>query len=1207
MNYALVIYQNPDLRNVGLGKLTAIKNGGVRITENTKLCYSRYINWEKLLLSHDALRDLIVDQDPRSCNDECRVKNENKCEYNGGILSCWNATTCQIACPHQKYSNHTAGPGCDENGEMCHPQCVGGCFRPNDPGACHSCRNVQLNGTCNSSCPEGFYEQMGRRCYTKDECRNLFPVPSSTDSFQKSYWKPFRNQCIYECPVDYEEDPKDRHSCIECKEKRCPKKCSGGSVESVTAALKYKNCNIIIGNLEVEIRTGKTGPVLTEAFGAIEEITGYLLVRFTQSLVSLHMFKNLSTIRGESLYHNTYALVVFENANLKQLFNIERQPLHIMHGKVSLQNNGLLCYHRVEAFLNHVNLSSEITDNDVSKYSNGDKAICNEIPLEVGLVDYNSNSFVLRWTPFVTIDMDHRKFLGYQVFYKKIDDKDLDKIDQMTIDDDRSVCSDTWKMQFESVDPDPENQEGEENNSGALIVNLDSDTTYAYYVQTRTVNHAGARNAISKIGFVRTLFGVPDSPRLKKAEVADPFTINLEWDNPPNPRGVITHYMIIWIRMDDSAATNIDDVCNYSQRRRASSSLMKSESAGLTSMANNNKDTCPRDQGCCKCADSAATKPEAPEISEREIEEGDRFENTIQNTVFVQQKPAKKQPRTWTDKKTYVGDSNLRYRRSIEAEAGNFTDEELSKLENDGKDELAMKETDTFTGIYNSSHYTVTNQSAGKINVSRLDLSITGFPHFTEYQVLIYACQDVNAKNNACSQRPAWILIRTAARPENDRVDPEKVEVIDDFELFDSKLNNTRKNKQYSERRFYWAPPTDPNGIVLGYRIKLIDLHTAVPAKIEHCKSVKDFEEHGGFIIGLPDGVYTLEIRTITLAGDSPATVLKDHVTIHTPGFFTLEVILAMVISFLLIATIGGLVIYYFASRYFGKKVREYVRQTISANPEYLSQLDVYQTDEWELRREDLELDVEIGRGTFGKVLRGFGKNVKSMSGIVFGECAVKTVPETASSAERLHFLIEASVMKQFNTSYIVRLYGVVSDGQPVLVVMEMMEKGNLRDFLRSHRPGAEENVDNNPVPTATQYFTWAAQIADGMAYLESLKFCHRDLAARNCMVHADETVKIGDFGMARDIYYHEYYKPAGKRLMPVRWMAPESLKDGKFTMKSDVWSYGVVLYEMLTLGQQPYAGLGNDQVFNYIGVQRRVLLRPTDCPDFWFVRMNIF
>ena len=87
--------------------------------------------------------------------------------------------------------------------------------------------------------------------------------------------------------------------------------------------------------------------------------------------------------------------------------------------------------------------------------------------------------------------------------------------------------------------------------------------------------------------------------------------------------------------------------------------------------------------------------------------------------------------------------------------------------------------------------------------------------------------------------------------------------------------------------------------------------------------------------------------------------------------------------------------------------------------------------------------------------------------------------------------------------------------------------------------------------------------------------------------------------------YYHEYYKPAGKRLMPVRWMAPESLKDGKFTMKSDVWSFGIVMYEMLTLGQQPYAGLRNDQVFNYIGVQRHVMRKPTECPIFWYKLMR--
>ena len=198
------------------------------------------------------------------------------------------------------------------------------------------------------------------------------------------------------------------------------------------------------------------------------------------------------------------------------------------------------------------------------------------------------------------------------------------------------------------------------------------------------------------------------------------------------------------------------------------------------------------------------------------------------------------------------------------------------------------------------------------------------------------------------------------------------------------------------------------------------------------------------------------------------------------------------------------------------------------------------------------------------------------------------------------------------------------------MVIMELMANGDLKSYLRSHRPDCEENVSQGRQPPTLKVYNvvlflyrieiddshsfpscgrqcilkMAIEIADGMLYLSEKKYVHRDLAARNCMVAGDLTVKIGDFGLTRDVYETDYYRKGGKGLLPVRWMAPESLRDGVYTSQCDVWSFGVVLWEMATLASQPYQGLTNEQVLKYV-IDGGVMERPEGCPDRLYALME--
>uniref|UniRef100_A0A2I3GMT9 Fibroblast growth factor receptor n=1 Tax=Nomascus leucogenys TaxID=61853 RepID=A0A2I3GMT9_NOMLE len=286
--------------------------------------------------------------------------------------------------------------------------------------------------------------------------------------------------------------------------------------------------------------------------------------------------------------------------------------------------------------------------------------------------------------------------------------------------------------------------------------------------------------------------------------------------------------------------------------------------------------------------------------------------------------------------------------------------------------------------------------------------------------------------------------------------------------------------------------------------------------------------------------------------------------------------------------------------------VRITTRLSSTADTPMLAGVSEYELPEdpkWEFPRDKLTLGKPLGEGCFGQVVMAEAVGIDKDKPKEAVTVAVKMLKDDATEKDLSDLVSEMEMMKMIGKhKNIINLLGACTQDGPLYVIVEYASKGNLREYLRARRPpGMEYSYDINRVPEEQMTFkdlvSCTYQLARGMEYLASQKCIHRDLAARNVLVTENNVMKIADFGLARDINNIDYYKKTTNGRLPVKWMAPEALFDRVYTHQSDVWSFGVLMWEIFTLGGSPYPGIPVEELFKLLKEGHR-MDKPANCTN---------
>ncbi|KAK7925860.1 hypothetical protein WMY93_008170 [Mugilogobius chulae] len=1118
-NYALVIYEMTSLKDIGLYNLRNITRGAVRVEKNSELCYLDSLDWSHIMDS-DSNNIINGNKESKECDNMCpRVTEDSpscrRTHYNNNNnYRCWTSNHCQKVCPPQ------CRRACTDQGQCCHSQCLGSCSEPLNDRACSACLHFQYEGRCVPHCPAHTYMFEGWRCITLEACAQVH-------MHGENHFVVHDGECMPECPSGFKRNESNRMLCSACNG-LCDKPCPSAVIDSVDAAQSLKDCTIIEGNLDINIRHGNNIASELETFmGLIQTVVGYVRIRHSHTLDSLSFLKSLRLIQGRELMDNMYAFSAINNLNLQSLWNWTQHNLTIQSGRLFFRMNPKLCLSEIHKMVERTGITTKQEESDF--HNNGQRASCESHILQFKSNHSTSSTISLSWEHYRPQNYsDHVSFI---VYYKEAPFQNITEFDGLD-----GCGSDSWSM----VDVDlPDDQKTEPKVS---LQQLKPWTQYAIFVKGMALQAERLPGAKSHIVYIRTRPSVPSMPKDILAYANSPTTLLVEWSPPAFPNGNLSYYLVRWQQQPEDRELFLHNYCSKELKIP-----IRFSASSLSELEENTKPTKPDaaegEKGpCCGC-------PKTQE--EKNREKANRvfvkvFENFLHNSIFLQRPPDRR-------RRDLMGVANSTQLNMSLVAGDNSTDRPPPVREYPFSEEKSQSE----------------------------HLEISHLQPFTVYNIHVHAC---NEEVGRCSASDFQVARTKPAEKADDIPGPVQVQVDE---------------KSEGSVLLLWPEPVMPNGLVLMYEIK----YKLGPEPEKHeCVSQHQYRTHRGARLSLlGPGNYSARVRATSLAGNGSWT---ESVSFYVPPpkrdhmeKLYLVILLPIIITLLIAAVITGLL--YMSKKRNSDRLGNGVLYA-SVNPEYFSAAEMYVPDEWEVAREKISMHRELGQGSFGMVYEGTAK------GVVKDEpetrVAIKTVNESATMRERIEFLNEASVMKEFNCHHVVRLLGVVSQGQPTLVIMELMTRGDLKSHLRSLR---KPNSTTQVLPPLKKMVQMTGEIADGMAYLNANKFVHRDLAARNCMVAEDFTVKIGDFGMTRDIYETDYYRKGGKGLLPVRWMSPESLKDGVFTTMSDVWSFGVVLWEIATLAEQPYQGMSNEQVLRFV-MEGGLLDKPDNCPDMMFELMRM-